>query len=205
MYCVCTNCSNQLLICDDDFVIMGEWDYLDINLYADGYNQTECFNGNCLGFVQVNHNKEYALGSIISPTNSIGLTSKLFTILLIKQDPSTGHWWLYVQRESIRIGYWPKEIFTHLREGASKIRFGGQTYAPPNKDCPPMGSGRFPKEKIINSGFMAKLTIIDSKYNEPAIKPEDMKPYKDTNTNCYDLEYHGDEGRLYKQAFFYGG
>ena len=58
---------------------------LDINMQADGYNQTGCFNSNCPGFVQVNHDKEYALGSVISPTNSIGSTKKLFAIFLIKQ------------------------------------------------------------------------------------------------------------------------
>jgi len=68
-----------------------------------------------------------------------------------------------------------------------------------------MGSGRFPKEKIINSGFMARLKIIDSQFNEVDVKPEDMKPYRDTSTNCYDLEYHGDEGPLYRQTFLYGG
>jgi len=110
-----------------------------------------------------------------------------------------------MDRESIPVGYWPKELFSHLSTGASKIRFGGQTYAPPNTNSPPMGSGRLPKEKFENSGFMAILKIIDSQYNEVEVKPEDMKPYRDTNSDCYDLIYNGFEGRLYRQAFLYGG
>jgi len=58
---------------------------LDINMQADGYNQTGCFNSNCPGFVQVNRDKGYALGSVISPPNSIGSTQKLFAIFLIIQ------------------------------------------------------------------------------------------------------------------------
>ncbi|XP_039684564.1 uncharacterized protein [Medicago truncatula] len=183
---------------DNQLRITGQWT-------ADGYNQTGCFNSNCPGFVQVNRDKEYALGSVISPPNSIGATQKLFAIFLIIQDRHSGHWWLYVENESKFVGYWPKDLFTHLKEGASLIRFGGQTYSPPNKNIPPMGSGRFPKEKFTNSSFMARLKIIDSQRNEIDVKPEDMKPYRDTSTNCYDLEYHGYEGPLYRQAFLYGG
>jgi hypothetical protein len=68
-----------------------------------------------------------------------------------------------------------------------------------------MGSGILPKEKFQNSGFMGTLEIIDSHYNEVEVKPKDMKLYKDTNSNCYDLIYNGFEGPLYRQAFLYGG
>jgi len=110
-----------------------------------------------------------------------------------------------MQKESIYIGYWPNELFTHLSTGASLIRFGGQTYASPNMDSPPMGSGRLPKEKFKNSSFMARLKIVDSKHNEVDVEPNDMKMYRDTNSDCYDLMYHGFEGPLYRQAFLYGG
>ncbi|KAI5382746.1 hypothetical protein KIW84_070241 [Lathyrus oleraceus] len=121
-------------------------------------------------------------------------------------DRTTGHWWLIIQTtKSIYVGYWPKELFTHLSKGASLIRVGGQTYAPPNKDSPPMGSGRLPREKFINSGFMELLKTIDLEYNEIDIKPKDMKRYTDTNSGCYDLWYCGYEGNQYRQAFLYGG
>jgi hypothetical protein len=68
-----------------------------------------------------------------------------------------------------------------------------------------MGSGRLPKEKFENSAFMGQLRIINSQYNEVEVKPEDMKPYRDTSPECYDLIYNGFEGRLYRQAFLYGG
>ncbi|CAK8577462.1 unnamed protein product [Lathyrus sativus] len=183
---------------DNQVRLTGHWT-------ADAFKKTGCYNTLCSGFVQVNHNKEYALGSVIHPVSSIGSTTKVYGLIKIKQDRSTGHWWLIIQDEAIYTGYWPKELFTHLRKGASLIRFGGQTYAPPNKDNPPMGSGRLPKEKLKNSGFMGLLEIIDSEYNERDIKPEDMKKYTNSNSNCYDLAYRGYEGSVYRQAFLYGG
>ncbi|WJX54322.1 hypothetical protein P8452_40220 [Trifolium repens] len=181
---------------DSQVRLIGQWT-------ADGYKKTGCFDNRCSGFVQVDHN--ITLGSLVSPLNSIGSTEKVSSYIKIKQDRSTGHWWLIVQLESIYVGYWPKELFTHLSTGASLIRFGGQTYASPNKDSPPMGSGRLPKEKFRNSAFMRNLEIIDSDYNEVDVNDRYMKPYTDTNSECYDLAYNGYQGPRYKQAFLYGG
>jgi hypothetical protein len=57
----------------------------DINMQADGFKQTGCYNDNCPGFVQVNSNKDYSLGIVMSPTNSIGSTEKFAFFLKIKQ------------------------------------------------------------------------------------------------------------------------
>ncbi|XP_012572079.1 protein neprosin [Cicer arietinum] len=172
---------------------------------VDSYYKTRCYNYECQGFVQVNQNKSYTLGNVISPSNSIGSTEKYALGVKIKQDPSTGHWWLFLDRDEIQVGYWPKELFNHLSIGASLIRFGGETYAPPNIDNPSMGSGRLPQEGFKNSSFMGRLEIIDSKYSEISVNPEHMKKYSDANSNCYDLLYHGYEGVVYRQAFLYGG
>ncbi|GAU31455.1 hypothetical protein TSUD_72360 [Trifolium subterraneum] len=168
-----------------------ELNSIKVGVGADGYKKTGCYNYRCPGFVQVNHDKEYALGSLVTPLNSIGSTEKVASFIKIKQDRSTGHWWLIIQLEPIYVGYWPKELFNHLSRGASSIRFAGQTYSPPNKDSHPMGSGRLPKEKFRNSAFMAILEIIDSEYNEVAVKDRDMKSYTDTHSECYDLAYNG--------------
>ncbi|KAK3200025.1 hypothetical protein Dsin_023440, partial [Dipteronia sinensis] len=55
-------------------------------------------------------------------------------------DQETGNWWLLV--DFYKIGYWPKELFTHLKGGADYIQYGGWTYnSPDNKLSPPMGIG----------------------------------------------------------------
>ncbi|KAL5053966.1 hypothetical protein RYX36_034648 [Vicia faba] len=183
---------------DSQVRLTGQWT-------ADGFKKTGCYNILCSGFVQVNRDKEYALGTVLHPAGSIGSIKKSIGLIKIKQDQSTGHWWLIIQKELIYTGYWPRELFTHLQKGASLIKFGGQTYAPPNKDSPPMGSGRLPKENFKNSGFMGLLEIIDSEYNEHDIKPENMKIYTNSKSECYDLKYHGYEGPFYRQSFLYGG
>ncbi|XP_039686461.1 uncharacterized protein [Medicago truncatula] len=167
--------------------------------------QNTIFHGAYAGIALYNLSvqaKQYSMSYIWIESGS---GTQLNSIKVGVGDRSTGHWWLLMRHESIQVGYWPRELFNHLGMGASKIRFGGQTYAPPNTDSPPMGSGRLPKEKFENSGFMGQLRIIDSQYNEADVKPENMKPYRDTNSNCYDVIYNGFEGRLYRQAFLYGG
>lgn len=103
------------------------------------------------------------------------------------------------------VGYWPKEIFTHLRKGSSLIKFGGEAYGPPNIGSPPMGTGKLPKTSFPNSGFFARLQIVDSKFRELDVNPIDMKSYCDTSSDCYDLLYHGDQGAQFRQAFLFGG
>ncbi|KAI3907240.1 hypothetical protein MKW92_025244 [Papaver armeniacum] len=80
-----------------------------MNFHADSYRRTGCFNVLCPGFVQVS--KKLFLGVIMHPVSVYGkelweMSSKVY------RDPKTGNWWLIIS-ETI-IGYWPKEIFTHL-------------------------------------------------------------------------------------------
>nr|XP_027193177.1 uncharacterized protein LOC101511298 isoform X2 [Cicer arietinum] len=183
---------------DSQLRLIGHWT-------ADGHLKIGCYTHACPGFVQVNPNKKFALGAVQSPVSPIGTQDKWVLIVKIKQDQFTGHWWLIVEKEEIRVGYWPKTLFTHLSNGASLIRFGGETYAPPNMDNPPMGTGRLPQEGFKYSGFMGLLDIIDSKYNEIEVKRSEIKKYSDANSKCYDLRYTGYQGTQYRQAFLYGG
>ncbi|XP_050896983.1 uncharacterized protein LOC127103791 [Lathyrus oleraceus] len=162
-----------------------------------------CYNVHCPGFVQVK-SKPY-LGMILSPVSSIGSFKKWVFVPTIKQDKVTGHWWLCIFPKLRCFGYFPKELFSHLSSGASIVRYGGETYTPPGMVSPPMGSGRLPQERFKNSGFMEKIKIINSEYNQIDINPRNMKINKDGNLSCYDLLYRGFEGSYSHQAFLYGG
>lgn len=57
--------------------------------------------------------------------------------------------WLLVNDDTIKIGYWPKELFTNLGDGADKVFWGGDkvfwngfVYSSIDKSLP-MGSGLF--------------------------------------------------------------
>ncbi|XP_057420483.1 uncharacterized protein LOC130714592 [Lotus japonicus] len=170
---------------------------------ADGFRKTGCFNHQCPGFVQVH--REFTFGEIIGPPSIIGSDHKSLYPFKVKQDQSTGHWWLIAGKGSWAVGYWPNQLLTHLSHGSSVIRYGGETYASPNVMSPPMGSGRLPRELYKNSAFMSNLEIIDSNYNEVRVNPKYMKSNCDTTPNCYDVQYHGYEGIVFAQAFLYGG
>ncbi|GAU49539.1 hypothetical protein TSUD_74180 [Trifolium subterraneum] len=97
---------------------------------AFGSAHSGCSDNQCPGFVQVTRDKRFYLGSVGTPGTRVGAPSKLFLFTKIQRDRSTGNWWLIVDEiDQVHVGYWPKEIFTHLRTGASKVRFGGETFA----------------------------------------------------------------------------
>ncbi|XP_057443497.1 uncharacterized protein LOC130735575 [Lotus japonicus] len=170
---------------------------------ADGYHKTGCYNYQCPGFVQVHRGAGFE--GVLLHSSEIGTLHKFSWIVKVKQDKVTGNWWCIGGEDLVALGYWPKEIFTHLRQGSSLIKYGGETFAPPNMISPPMGSGRLPKELFKNSCFISNLEIVDSNYNEVKVKPKDMKSNCDTTPNCYDVLYRGYEGSLYRQAFLFGG
>ncbi|KAK1283953.1 hypothetical protein QJS10_CPB21g00833 [Acorus calamus] len=58
-------------------------------------------------------------------------------------DQSTKNWWLTMGPNGVRIGYWPKGIFTWLSEKAHGAIWGGMARGPKNLPTPPMGSGHF--------------------------------------------------------------
>ncbi|XP_031372716.1 uncharacterized protein LOC116187859 [Punica granatum] len=57
------------------------------------------------------------------------------------KDQETKNWWLATGKDLVPIGHWPKELFSHLGNGASYIAYGGITKAVPTRVTPPMGSG----------------------------------------------------------------
>nr|XP_027191253.1 uncharacterized protein LOC101489336 [Cicer arietinum] len=177
---------------------------------VDNFQKTGCinYNAHCSGFVQVDPN--VFLGAAISPTSVIGSRSQqFFSPFLVKQDQNTGHWWLSAHDNKsgyLNIGYWPKEILTHLNQGASLVRFGGETFTPPNNmNSPPMGSGMLPQTHFGSSAYMSNLELFDSNYNSISVEPEFVTKNVDTNSNCYDLLYNGDQGSVFQQAFLFGG
>ncbi|XP_026377875.1 uncharacterized protein LOC113272216 [Papaver somniferum] len=104
----------------------------------------------------------------------------------------TSKWWLSVGGQVI--GYWPKELFTHLAQNASIVRYGGIAGAVSGSPSPPMGNGHFPEYQdydLAKAGFMREMKV----FNEAgeivyfdytrALRKLDTK--KET---CYKLYYY---------------
>ncbi|KAK4851507.1 hypothetical protein QYF36_015780 [Acer negundo] len=122
-----------------------------------------------------------------------------------KNDQEKGNWWLFFDDK--QIGYWPKEIFTHLKEGADSIHYGGWTYnSPENRMSPPMGIGLLPDRVItkISSTFY-KMQVAYQYNNFIDINGHNIEKIVD-NTSCYNAIYLGRlDGSHRGETFNYGG
>ncbi|KAI3917399.1 hypothetical protein MKW98_027318 [Papaver atlanticum] len=99
-------------------------------------------------------------------------------------DPQTGNWWLITD---MTIGYWPKNIFTHLANNALIIRYGGVAGAKAQTPAPPMGNGYLPQLQDY-------------------LKTAYMTPTKhDTTLDCYNILFAGNIGGHYEITTAFGG
>ncbi|XP_019100749.1 PREDICTED: uncharacterized protein LOC104785634 [Camelina sativa] len=166
---------------------------------ADGYRKTGCYNTKCPGFVLVTRynwlGMYFGRYSINSGKESVYVQPKNF------QDRFTGNWIVEVYDELI--GYWPKELFTHLNNGASLLRFGGNTFPFPNGISPPMGNGHFPVVDIQKSSNFMFVKAKDSNYQTVEIEDEKIRRYVDAY-QCYRL-YYGGYSKSTGVVFTYGG
>ncbi|KAK2640132.1 hypothetical protein Ddye_027927 [Dipteronia dyeriana] len=181
--------------------------YGDNNTHITGYwtvstgQTTGCYNLFCPGFVQVN--PVYYLGQVIKGISIVGgnFYDTKHSIFL---DQQTGNWWLLV--DTYKIGYWPKELFTHLNGGAEYIQYGGWTYNSPDSQLsPPMGIGLFPGGEINrNSSFFTYIQVA-YKFNDFIdINGHKVERIVD-NYTCYNAKYLGRQAGFFRETFSYGG
>ncbi|KAI3880024.1 hypothetical protein MKW92_006740 [Papaver armeniacum] len=154
---------------------------------ADGFEQTGCYNMLCPGFVQVH--PQYAFGEYIR-AGKYGGDQRAFSIS-VHRDSESGNWWFVNGVDNAKIGYWPKEIFTHLAKNASVIRYGGVAGADFGKPTPPMGHGHLP---ILDSKYtccMINMKVVNSRGNHVDFETLQVQLDHDTKSSCYDLRFPG--------------
>ncbi|KAI3931211.1 hypothetical protein MKW92_036488 [Papaver armeniacum] len=158
---------------------------------ADGYKRTGCFNMFCPGFVQVH--SSITFGELLEPVSVYN--KKLYSIpVMVYRAPISGNWWLRFRREVI--GYWPKELFTHLAHNASIIRYGGIAGAVSKSPSPPMGNGQLPIYKdsdIEKSGFMREMKVYNETGDTIYFDYTKTQTKQDARRDCYDLNYYFSE------------
>ncbi|KAI3950375.1 hypothetical protein MKW98_003858 [Papaver atlanticum] len=175
--------------------IFGYWTFLlcmqCLILLADGYKRTGCFNMFCPGFVQVH--SSITFGELLEPV-SIYNRKLHFIPVMVYRAPISGNWWLRVSREVI--GYWPKELFTHLAHNASIIRYGGIAGAVSKSPSPPMGNGHLPIYKdsdIEKSGFMREMKVYNETRDTIYFDYTKTQTKQDARKDSYDLNYYFSE------------
>ncbi|KAJ9703091.1 hypothetical protein PVL29_004739 [Vitis rotundifolia] len=168
---------------------------------ADGYHSTGCYNTVCPGFVQVD--KKIVLGAAISPVSTI--SGKLYEVnMLIWKDPKTGNWWLGYGNNNA-VGYWPSNLFTHLKANATLVEWGGEvTNTKPNgaHTSTQMGSGRFAEEGYGKASYFRNLGLVD--VNNGISPPgKDVSTQAD-NSNCYNINLLN-KNNDWGTHFYFGG
>ncbi|XP_023640290.1 uncharacterized protein LOC111831030 isoform X2 [Capsella rubella] len=153
---------------------------------ADGYKKTGCYNTNCPGFVVTC--RDPTIGSYISRSTIYGDKTTVIIQPQVFQDGFTGNWALKNFDEVI--GYWPKELFPHLKQGASLVRYGGNTFTSPNGISPPMGNGHFPVVDFHRSSYFLHVKVRNSNYQLVDIKDKMARRYADSY-QCYRVSYWG--------------
>ena len=81
-----------------------------------------------------------------------------------------------VDEDDKEIGFWPKNLFTDLANGANYVEWGGQVFSPPNVQSPPMGAGANLAEGTRNDAYCRKIKIIDE--NDNAVNVWILKLFK---------------------------
>nr|XP_043624646.1 uncharacterized protein LOC122596181 [Erigeron canadensis] len=166
---------------------------------TDAYQTTGCYNLLCSGFVQTNN--RIAIGAAISP-RSVYNGGQFDISLLIWKDPKHGNWWLEFGKGTL-VGYWPASLFTHLRDHASMVQFGGEivnSRASGSHTSTQMGSGHFSGLGFGKASYFRNMQVVD--WDNSLIPLSNFKILAD-HPNCYDIR--GGINRVWGNYIYYGG
>ncbi|GFP97485.1 hypothetical protein PHJA_001892600 [Phtheirospermum japonicum] len=166
---------------------------------SDAYQTTGCYNLLCSGFIQTNN--RIAIGAAISPISSYN-GGQFDISLLVWKDPKHGNWWLEFGN-GVLVGYWPSILFTHLKERASMVQFGGETVnsgSSGTHTSTQMGSGHFAGEGFGKASYFRNLQVVD--WDNNLIPVSNLRVLAD-HPNCYDIR--GGVNRVWGNYFYYGG
>ncbi|KAF9666305.1 hypothetical protein SADUNF_Sadunf16G0215800 [Salix dunnii] len=150
------------------------------------------------GFVQTN--SKVALGATIYPLSGYGGSQYDITPLVWK-DPGDGNWWLQIGDQVL--GYWPFSLFSHLKDSATMIEWGGEivdSKTSGQHTATGMGSGHFPREGFGKASYFRNIQIVDG-FNK-LMEPAQLATFT-SQSSCYDIRT--DHGRAWKTYFYYGG
>ncbi|XP_075641964.1 protein neprosin-like [Castanea sativa] len=142
-------------------------------------SSSSCFDTLCNSLIPVR--TDIPLGM---PLESISTPEQQFDLqLMLFWDSSNGNWFLKFGQDETVIGFWPKNVFTALGDGANYVEWGGEVFSPPDVPSPPMGSDRNLQQDIKYDAYCKKIkTINETDYVVNAVDTEklsDIKPYYD--------------------------
>lgn len=99
-----------------------------------------------------------------------------------------------------QIGYYPKELFSTMANGATRGGWGGEIYSISTHASPPMGNGHFPEEGYSKSCLISRLNLVGQDFpNNTSLRVGSSIP------DCYKAIYNGDVGGDFGHNMFVGG
>ncbi|KAI3855924.1 hypothetical protein MKX03_027468 [Papaver bracteatum] len=149
--------------------------------------QIGCYNMLFPGFVQVH--PEYSFGEELT-VGTYGGNQRVFDFS-VHRDPESGNWWFINGKDNAKIGYWPKEIFTHLAKNASVIGYGGVAGADLAEFTLPMGYGYLPNINSTYTCCMAEMKVVDDRGRYLNFDTPKVQLDHDTEKRCYDIIFFG--------------
>ncbi|KAI4367661.1 hypothetical protein MLD38_023371 [Melastoma candidum] len=159
-----------------------------------------CYNLRCPGFVQTD--SRYVLGAPFTKISEYGGVQQVVPVH-IAQDQETKHWWL-IWANDVRLGYWPKELFPSMANGANRLFFGGLVIGESTGPSPPMGSSYFPDNVDVKHSALMHGIEFSGLYR-PIGQPMYDEPSKVLDSpGCYDVK---DLGHVDNYGYFilFGG
>ncbi|KAI3840663.1 hypothetical protein MKX03_004675, partial [Papaver bracteatum] len=120
-------------------------------------------------------------------------------------DPQSGNWWFILGGSDESIGYWPKEIFTHMRSNASMIRYGGVAGGRLKNQTPQMGNGHFATWETTKYCNMRGMKIYNYKGEPKLFLASRVKLRQDTTTKCYNQKFWGWDPDQFGLTVSFGG
>ncbi|KAL9314103.1 hypothetical protein ACSQ67_019555 [Phaseolus vulgaris] len=150
-------------------------------------------------FIQTNN--RVAIGAAISPRSAYN--RRQFDIgLMIWKDPKHGHWWLEFG-SGVLVGYWPANMFSHLRSHASMVQFGGEIVNSRSRGyhtATQMGSGHFAEEGFRKAAYFRNLQVVD--WDNSLLPLRNIHHLAD-HSNCYNIRQG--TSNAWGTYFYYGG
>jgi hypothetical protein len=174
-----------------------------IHWTADYYASTGCYNLECPGFVQVNHN--WWLGGPFfhysTPASWWGFSMewKLFN----------GNWWLYLRGSGAvydPVGYYPTSIYNggQMSRHAEGMNYGGEVGRKVGENWPPMGSGMLSTMGVNAAANQALIYYIPHNENGGVGVWANLYPIGDAP--CYSAnEVDSADGGDWGTFILYGG
>ncbi|XP_058763426.1 protein neprosin-like [Vicia villosa] len=166
---------------------------------ADAYKSTGCYNLACPGFVHTNQN--FPIG-VALPKFSTYKGQQFAITLKIMKDKNTGNWLLVIGAGNI-IGYWPTSLFSHLKNDAEEIHFGGEIVNENSRGVhtsTAMGSGHFAEEGFGKAAYIRNMQVINS---DNKLIPLENPTYVASNPNCYNIQ--GKYSPKWGDHMYFGG